>query len=235
MTKDYLLDIRVKNNYLANMMKEHGFYTVAALSRATGVSQQSIGHLLNLTVPGQKTNGKWRPTLTKLAEFFGCIPENLIPEQHQIAPLRTARITKEFDLIDLQKLIEQPKRADEILALEESNTQLKHIMNEVLTDRERTMISLGYGLDGDTASLTEIGDMYGVSKERVRQIQFKSMRKIRQKFAFVEDVSWDKLDNSTEWKWHFKDGMKELVDNLTGGVKNEVKEVKRNRWGGRQI
>jgi len=49
-----------------------------------------------------------------------------------------------------------------------------------LTERERSILNLRYGLSGGTEhALHEIGDRYGVSKERIRQIQMSVLRKLR--------------------------------------------------------
>ena len=49
-----------------------------------------------------------------------------------------------------------------------------------LSDRERRVIELRYGLDGDRdRTLSEIGDALGVTRERIRQIEAKALRKLR--------------------------------------------------------
>jgi RNA polymerase primary sigma factor len=49
-----------------------------------------------------------------------------------------------------------------------------------MTPREAGIISLRYGLDdGRTKTLEEIGQVYGVTRERIRQIESKTMSKLR--------------------------------------------------------
>jgi len=51
---------------------------------------------------------------------------------------------------------------------------------EILSSREADIVKLYYGLDGNKPlSLEEIGEMYDMSKERVRQIKEKSIRRMR--------------------------------------------------------
>ncbi|GAA0219376.1 hypothetical protein GCM10010492_16700 [Saccharothrix mutabilis subsp. mutabilis] len=52
---------------------------------------------------------------------------------------------------------------------------------KTLTEREAEVISLRYGLSDDTPmSLEEIGRRYGLTRERIRQIEAKGMGKLRQ-------------------------------------------------------
>lgn len=54
------------------------------------------------------------------------------------------------------------------------------VLNEVLTPRERDVISLRYGLTkSEPSTLEEVGCLFNLSRERVRQIQSKAMRKLR--------------------------------------------------------
>ena len=49
----------------------------------------------------------------------------------------------------------------------------------VLSERERRVIECSYGINGPELTLEEIGDKYGLSRERVRQIKEKAIRKLR--------------------------------------------------------
>lgn len=65
-----------------------------------------------------------------------------------------------------------------------SETMMRHeitsVLAEVLTEREKDIITLRYGLaTGETHTLEEVGGIFNLSRERVRQIQTKAMRKLR--------------------------------------------------------
>ena len=58
--------------------------------------------------------------------------------------------------------------------------EISHVLDEVLTEREKDVISLRYGLStSQPYTLEEVGGMFNLSRERVRQIQSKAMRKLR--------------------------------------------------------
>jgi RNA polymerase primary sigma factor len=51
---------------------------------------------------------------------------------------------------------------------------------ESLTEREREVLSLRFGLkDGYSRTLEEVGQMFNVTRERIRQIEAKALRKMR--------------------------------------------------------
>jgi RNA polymerase sigma factor (sigma-70 family) len=51
---------------------------------------------------------------------------------------------------------------------------------ETLTERERTVVTGRFGLDGQERTLREIGDRLGVSAERVRQIEQRALERLRE-------------------------------------------------------
>lgn len=54
------------------------------------------------------------------------------------------------------------------------------VLSDVLTPREKDVISLRYGLTtSEPCTLEEVGCIFNLSRERVRQIQSKAMRKLR--------------------------------------------------------
>ena len=71
---------------------------------------------------------------------------------------------------------EDPAEAAESSALE---SDLRDVLS-TLTDRERRVIELRYGLlDGRTRTLEEVGVEFHVTRERIRQIEAKALRKLR--------------------------------------------------------
>lgn len=64
-----------------------------------------------------------------------------------------------------------------------SQVLLKEQLNQVLgtlTEREEKVLRLRFGLeDGRSRTLEEVGQMFNVTRERIRQIEAKALRKLR--------------------------------------------------------
>ena len=79
------------------------------------------------------------------------------------------------DLIEDSDAI-QPGEAVSFTLLQE---QL-HSVLDTLSEREAGVVSMRFGLtDGQPKTLDEIGKVYGVTRERIRQIESKAMSKLR--------------------------------------------------------
>ena len=68
---------------------------------------------------------------------------------------------------------------DQMLMREALRRDLQHLLAD-LTEREREVLVMRFGLgDGHSYTLLEIGQVLGLSRERVRQIELKALQKLR--------------------------------------------------------
>jgi RNA polymerase primary sigma factor len=66
--------------------------------------------------------------------------------------------------------------------------QIRTILSEDLTSREQQVLRLRYGLDDDRPrTLEEVGKLLNVTRERIRQIEAKALRKIKRKNMRMRD------------------------------------------------
>lgn len=72
--------------------------------------------------------------------------------------------------------------------------RINHVLDQFLSDREARVIRLRYGLeDGRTHTLEEVGKEFNVTRERIRQIEGKAIKKLRQpsKLKYLKDFRYD--------------------------------------------
>lgn len=122
------------------------------------------------------------PTVEEIAEKMGISSSKVIEYQSYISDTISldTKIGDE-DGLSLGDLISNPniKNPFEEITNEEYREELKRILSE-LNPREYQVITLRFGiLDGNTHTLEEIGNIIGLTRERVRQIESKALRKLR--------------------------------------------------------
>lgn len=85
------------------------------------------------------------------------------------------------DDLTIMELISNPNdpKPDDFLIQSSLQTEIKRVL-ETLTERERNVIALFYGIGhAGSFSLQEIGEKYGLTRERVRQIKEKAIRRLK--------------------------------------------------------
>jgi RNA polymerase primary sigma factor len=82
----------------------------------------------------------------------------------------------------LSEFIEDEKTLSpsQVVSRELLKDQIREVLND-LTERERKILELRFGLrDSTPHTLEEVGKIFGVTRERIRQIEAKALEKIRQ-------------------------------------------------------
>lgn len=80
-------------------------------------------------------------------------------------------------LLDVMANDDSPM-ADNSLVEESLKSEIQEALN-VLNERERNVIEASYGINRPELTLEEIGSKFGLTRERVRQIKEKAIRKLR--------------------------------------------------------
>jgi RNA polymerase primary sigma factor len=122
------------------------------------------------------------PTPAELAAGLDMTPEKLIEVQKYArepislhAPLGEDGDSELGDLIEDSEAIQPAEAASSTLLQEQL-----HAVLGTLSEREADVVSMRFGLTGgQPKTLDEIGKAYGVTRERIRQIESKAMSKLR--------------------------------------------------------
>ena len=162
-----------------------------AITRAIADQARTIRvpvHMVEVINKATRCNRKlvqelgWEPTLEEIAAELN------LPIEKIIEANRTAADTLSLDMpvgdeedTTIGSFVEDdntPSPADAT-----SNTLLAEALTEILgtlTEREADVLRMRFGMyDGRTHTLEEVGQIFGVTRERIRQIENKAIRKLR--------------------------------------------------------
>ena len=181
-TKDYLIEIRVKNNHLLKKISAAGYESVAEFARAVNITPGIVGKYVKLKSPAIDRWGKWHKSVEKMAELLKCLPEDLFPPQHIDKALKTSKATIEAGIEEVAVFLtggeDTARTALEHITREEALNCVSKSLTE-LEPREERVLRLRFGIDCHERTLDEAGRMLGMTGSRVRQIEAKALRKLK--------------------------------------------------------
>ncbi|MBE9177049.1 RNA polymerase sigma factor, RpoD/SigA family [Oculatella sp. LEGE 06141] len=134
------------------------------------------------------------PTEEELAEVLEVTPDQLrnLQQVRRRSLSLNHRVGKGEDT-ELMELLEDNSTQSPEAQMSESmmRQEIYNVLGEVLTEREKDIIALRYGLTtGEPHTLEEVGGLFNLSRERVRQIQTKAMRKLRRPQVAARLKGW---------------------------------------------
>ena len=124
------------------------------------------------------------PSLDELAEVCDMEPDKILEilkRDKNVVSLDTP--IKEDEDSSLVEFIPSDANLDDVVIHEVEQKNLREKIDELLTglnDQEQKVLRMRFGLDDDDPkTLEEIGIVFGVTRERIRQIEAKAIRKLR--------------------------------------------------------
>ena len=83
------------------------------------------------------------------------------------------------DELELGEIIKDPGPSPEDVAIQQSNEKILLRYINKLSPREQVIILYRFGFMGTSETLEQIGQRFGVSRERIRQVEKKALEKLR--------------------------------------------------------
>ena len=184
MAKDYRIEVKVKNNKLLEKIEEAGYESVAAFCRACGLHPTAVGRFINMVqAPVNQLTGEYSQSFMKMVDFLRCMPEDIFPKAQMQGAMKVNKVTTKADIGDVHSLTTSLRTLalppEEKMIFDEAQASIQRAM-ETLTPREQRVLMLRFGFyDGKEHTFDEIGEKFNVSRERIRQIERKAIRKMR--------------------------------------------------------
>ena len=178
-------ELKFKNAAFINALEKTGYKSIAEFSRQSEIKYHSLIEYANLRYlfEEQETKAKMIALLesddwTLFEQYRGVIEKN----NGASNKITTDIPTEKFISLSSKKLLQlqDPKDIEYDMMHNES---LKIETDEALknlTNRERNVIKMYYGIGIEhSLNLNEIAENYNLTRERIRQIKEKAMRRLR--------------------------------------------------------
>ncbi len=173
------LSIKPKNGTIYDYMKKNGL-SIKEFAGILGVGYSYLNGVINFKYVPKTDKG---PSTNKLLDYFGCSFQEMFPSTKLKLISGEKVITKE---IPIEKLISYEETDEKLLGyvpkhicLDFEDNKFQTIIKKltsILTKREEEVLICRYYKN---KTLTETAKKLNISRERVRQIELKFIRKLR--------------------------------------------------------
>ena len=170
-------------SYAVWWIRQSILQALAEQSRIVRLPLNQVGSVnkINRLVNSFEQKNERRPSVEEIAEHID-LSEDKIEEAMKVntrhisvdAPFQDG---EDNNLLDVLPDQDAPD-ADRVLVLESLREEIGRAL-DTLNERERNVIEAFFGLGQAEMTLEEIGDKYGLTRERVRQIKEKAIRRLR--------------------------------------------------------
>jgi hypothetical protein len=155
-----------------------GFDSASAFARSLGMQPTRISEYVNLR-RAPISGAAFRDDVLSIAAALGKNPAELFPVAFLDRCLPTNVVEREIFEVDLTSFLERPKGALAGLIADEAAIQIEALLRRLNNARQEEVIRRRYGLGREQQTLQEIADYLNVTPERVRQIEQKTLRRLR--------------------------------------------------------
>ena len=171
-------------SYAVWWIRQSILQALAEQSRIVRLPLNQVGSLnkINKAFSKFEQENERRPSPEELAEVLD-IPVDKIADTMKVSG-RHISVDAPFvegednSLLDVMINDDSPN-ADRVLINESLSKEIERVLAFTLSDRERDIVKKFFGIGVTDMTLEEIGDEFGLTRERVRQIKEKAIRKLR--------------------------------------------------------
>ena len=171
-------------SYAVWWIRQSILQALAEQSRIVRLPLNQVGSLnkINKAFSKFEQENERRPSPEELAEQLD-IPVDKIADTMKVSG-RHISVDAPFvegednSLLDVMVNDDSPN-ADRALINESLSKEIERVLAHTLSDRERDIVKKFFGIGVTEMTLEEIGDEFGLTRERVRQIKGKAIRKLR--------------------------------------------------------
>lgn len=170
-------------SYAVWWIRQSILQAIAEQSRIVRLPLNQVGSVnkINKMLNKFEQENERRPNVDEISDATG-LPQEKVADAMKVSG-RHVSVDAPFvegednGLLDVLANDDSPM-ADRMLIIESLRDEVERVL-KMLSDRERTIIEAFFGINQPEMTLEEIGSKYGLTRERVRQIKEKAIRRLR--------------------------------------------------------
>lgn len=170
-------------SYAVWWIRQSILQAIAEQSRIVRLPLNQVGSVnkINRLLSKFEQENERKPSIGELSECTD-MPEDKIDDALKIQSKHVSVDAPIYDGEDSSMLdtmiSDDTPMADKTLVMESLRAEIKRVLSK-LKDKEKNVVEAFFGIGQPEMTLEEIGEKYGLTRERVRQIKEKAIRKLR--------------------------------------------------------
>jgi RNA polymerase sigma factor (sigma-70 family) len=198
---EYRVRVTVRNNLILTAIENAGYKNISAFCKGSDIPPTTLNALIAMKVPPLMSSGEFSKPAKSLMEALCALPTELWTSEQLTMKLKRNTSEIALNLSGMQSalgihadeaMLLLTQSPEEVLNTKDVSTLVEQTLN-TLSRREAKVLRMRFGIGCEEHTLEEVGACLDLSKERIRQIEVKSMRKLR------HPSRMDSLDQLTEY------------------------------------
>jgi RNA polymerase sigma factor (sigma-70 family) len=185
---EYRIKVTVRNNLILNAIESAGHKNVSAFCRVVGLPKTALTDLISMKKPPITKDGEFSTLAKLLMEELCLLPTDLWTSEQLTLKLRRNTALRSVSADGMRAALGM--NSEEMLGLMKPDDLEEMVLkNEMVTvvdeqlsllpKREALVLRMRFGIGCEEHTLEEVGEKLGVGRERIRQIEAKSLRLLK--------------------------------------------------------
>ena len=184
---EYRVRVTVRNNLILTAIENAGYKNISAFCKGSDIPPTTLNALIAMKVPPLMSSGEFSKPAKSLMEALCALPTELWTSEQLTMKLKRNTSEMALNLSGMQSalgihadeaMLLLTQSPEEVLNTKDVSTLVEQTL-DTLSRREAKVLRMRFGIGCEEHTLEEVGACLDVSRERVRQIESKAMRKLK--------------------------------------------------------
>lgn len=183
--KEYRVKVTVRNNLLLSTIEDAGYKSQAEFARSAGLTDNHVTALVGLRACPIRNDGTFTEIAKTIMEVLGACPTDLWTNEQLSMRLKNNSAEGEMSKAELLPALGMNPidlvefKAPDEYASDNQRTTVVASTLKTLTFREQMIIGQRFGINSEEKTYEEIGKSLNLTRERIRQLEARALRKLR--------------------------------------------------------